>query len=314
VRVGIFITFVFWIVLTIFYPIVVVSQEKESFDGYCSYYGDEIKDDVYSFTSDREAEASIKRILDYTGIVQNFVVRAANVPNAMATIVGEQRAIYYNQDFMIRLKSKTRTDWAATSIMAHEIGHHLQGHTIRRGGSRPGIELEADKYSGFILQKMGASLKQAKIAMTTLGSTAGSPTHPPKSARVAAITNGWRSAQDLSRNSPDTGKEPGNEPASQIPPVTTTPTIPSASPKYASRCVFPGEPNVAYYVTSTNDIVGIPPNGQVTLVGKKIPPTAPGFAWMYQTAYVTYGVDFTGRIFNRAPNGMPFQIGHVTDP
>ena len=53
--------------------------------------------------------------------------------------------------------AKERTIYAATRCaerlrqrsprrrpVAHEIGHHLQGHTIQRGGSRPPIELEAD--------------------------------------------------------------------------------------------------------------------------------------------------------------------------
>ena len=75
--------------------------------------------------------------------------------------------------------------------MAHEIAHHLSGHTITPGGSRPEIELEADKFSGFVLQKMGAPLIAATQMIMTVGSDHASPTHPAKQQRADAIREGW---------------------------------------------------------------------------------------------------------------------------
>lgn len=66
------------------------------------------------------------------------------------------------------------------SILAHEIGHHLLGHTISIGSSNPQDELEADKFSGFVLYKMGASLNDAVQAIQLLGSDTDSKTHPSK--------------------------------------------------------------------------------------------------------------------------------------
>jgi hypothetical protein len=112
---------------------------------------------------------------------------------------------------MERVRRTTNTDWSAISILAHEIGHHLQGHTLLRGGSRPEIELQADRYSGYVLQRMGASLDEAQIAMRNLGSQSGSATHPGRDARLAAIANGWVAARDQSRNrtsDPDPKPEP----------------------------------------------------------------------------------------------------------
>lgn len=298
-----------------------VSQERVTVGWYCDYYGRNIEDDVYTFNSDQEAEAAIKQIVEHTGLVQNFIIRAANVPNATATIVGDQLAIFYSQDFMRRVTDVTQTDWAAISILAHEIGHHLQGHTIQAGGSRPPIELEADRYSGFVLQRMGASLDQARIAMEMMGSDQGSDTHPPRSARLAAITNGWSLAQELANNSPDTSRPAETNPTPQVPPVVgppgptapTTPMSPTPQYRYVARCVFPSDP-VAYFVTSKDDIVGVPPNGRAILVGRRIRPNYHGFAWMYQTAYFTYGVGSDGVIYSRAANGMPIRIGYVTNP
>ena len=55
------------------------------------------------------------------------------------------------------------------SILAHEIGHHVNGHTLGEkettlSESRQ-MELEADEYSGLYMFKLGASLSQAQEAI-----------------------------------------------------------------------------------------------------------------------------------------------------
>lgn len=166
----------------------------------CNYHGGMVPDKpIYGFASDKEAVSAVKRILSYSGLEPNFEITAANVPNAAAVLdnTGEKRLILYNQDFMERIKDATKTDWSAISILAHEIGHHLQGHTLKPGGSRPPSELEADKYSGFVVGMLGGSLDDAQAVMKAIASDEGSATHPAKDARLAAITNGWKQAQDL---------------------------------------------------------------------------------------------------------------------
>ncbi len=139
--------------------------------------------------------------MKYTGLPANFEILAADVPNACAVIQCPNnndcsRYLLYNQEFIIRVKNATNTDWSAISILVHEIGHHLSGHTLEAGGSRPKIELEADKFSRYILRKMNASLEESLVAIRTLASEEGSSTHPPKHSRLAAITNGWKQADD----------------------------------------------------------------------------------------------------------------------
>lgn len=183
------------------------AQQLLTLGDVCSYYGEEIEDAVYGFESDKEAEDGVQRIVDHTGLPQNFTIMAANVPNAAAEIdENGDRLILYNQTFMKRITETARTDWAAVSILAHEIGHHLSGHTLKRGGSRPEIELQADSFSGFVLFKMGASLEDAQAAMEALAGDQPSATHPPKSARLAAIANGWTRAREQGG-----GQEPSAE-------------------------------------------------------------------------------------------------------
>lgn len=166
-------------------------------NGGCNYYGEPLGSKIYTFDSEEDAIAAVDKILIPTGLVRRFNIRAADVPNAAAIIYGEDRYILYNQAFMRRVKSQTNTDWAAISIMAHELGHHLDGHTLISGGSRPLTELEADSFSGFVLYKMGATLDEAQAAMKAFGSETGSATHPPKHSRLAAIEAGWTKAKNL---------------------------------------------------------------------------------------------------------------------
>jgi hypothetical protein len=170
----------------------------------CSYFGETIDETTYGFTSDKEASEALQNIVKHTGLPINFKLMAGNVPNAAAVIRCDEktsnceRYIIYNQNFMLRVKQTTKTDWAAISILAHEIGHHLSGHTLLSGGSRPQLELEADKFSGFVLYNMGASLEEAQVAINTFVGESQSTTHPGRSARIAAITNGWIQAKDIS--------------------------------------------------------------------------------------------------------------------
>ena len=242
--------------------------------------------------------------MQFQGLEPSFVLKAANVPNAVAAIKGTQRLILYNQQFMMRVRDTTQTDWSAISILAHEVGHHLQGHTLQRGGSRPEIELEADKYSGFILERMGAPLDEAKAAIRLITTEEGSKTHPGRQARLAAITNGWIKGRDLF---PDTKPPPDPKP---LPDPIKNPALPETQPVYVARAVFPGDPS-EYYITADNDIVGVPQTGQPRIVGKKKRPTAAGFVWMYATNTITYGVTANGRIMNRNRFGVVYQVGHI---
>lgn len=169
----------------------------------CSYEGKPVTMSAHAMTQgDAGAGADVvAQIMRYTGLPQNFdVIQSNEVPNAAAVILLgpdelPRRVIAYNDQFMNEVRGATsNNDWAPISIMAHEIGHHLSGHTIQPGGSQPPTELEADKFSGFVLYKMGARLADATKAMSTLVPESDGPTHPGRSKRVRAIEEGWQQA------------------------------------------------------------------------------------------------------------------------
>ena len=149
---------------------------------------------VSNFASVAEGQQIIQNILDAVGLSANFEIRQANIQNAAAVAYGGTRYVLYNPNFINALDRRTGNQWASISVLAHEVGHHLKGHTVSGQGSHPASELEADEFSGYALRKMGASLADAQATMKLIASENASATHPGKANRLAAIENGWESA------------------------------------------------------------------------------------------------------------------------
>ena len=162
----------------------------------CSYYGEEVQAKVKDYQPRDSAYAIIQGVVNIIGLEPNFEIRSANIPNAAAVVFKGERFVLYNDKFVNQFEKTTGTHWAAISILAHEIGHHLNGHTLLNSFSRPDIELEADEFSGFILRKMGATLNDAQAALRVLTEIEESKTYPPRDERLLAIASGWNTAQD----------------------------------------------------------------------------------------------------------------------
>lgn len=163
----------------------------------CSY-NDNISDssiELY-YPNDRELE-EVKSIVAYSGLPMNFDIYGANINNALATIINQKRIILYNKNLFSYVDHFSNSYWITMSILAHEVGHHLSGHTLDNKTSNHKIELEADKFSGFILYKLGATKPQATMAIKLLGSENESDSHPAKRDRIIAIEKGWDEAAYL---------------------------------------------------------------------------------------------------------------------
>ncbi len=89
--------------------------------------------------TDQQAKQAVGKILQYTGLPQNFIVVPQNVSTAVAYIKNKKRYIGYNDGFVDRICDQANTDWAAISVLAHEIAHHLAGHTMDIKNASPGM-------------------------------------------------------------------------------------------------------------------------------------------------------------------------------
>ncbi|MEM9848266.1 MAG: hypothetical protein AAF847_10280, partial [Bacteroidota bacterium] len=255
----------------------------------CGWGGEDIIN-MKSFNSNAEAEAVMNDIMSVLGLRPNYKIQAAKVPNAAAVVYGDQRYIYYNPKFINNVTDATNTNWASISIVAHEIGHHLNGHTLKAGGSQRHMEIEADEFSGFVLRKMGSTLDEAQIAMRRLASARGSSTHPGRDERLSAIEKGWRSADsqiagynrrtsvpssqpstttDQERpvaNNTNTNKERESTTTNNTntAPVSSVPAPPAFA---AYRVSLRSNPAKEYYITTRYNFVAIR-DGKVNILGK----------------------------------------------
>jgi len=160
-----------------------------------------------NFMSDSEAENALDKILNTIGASKNFVLTpCSEINNAAATSYKGIRYILYDKEFMQLINSRTN-NWSSLAILAHEVGHHINGHaldiTMYAGGvveakslaNQRKQELEADEFAGFIMAKLGADLNSA-LSFTNLFTDKDDTysTHPSKSKRVNAVRKGFNKA------------------------------------------------------------------------------------------------------------------------
>lgn len=150
-----------------------------------------------SFQSVYEAKQVVTSLLGKVNWQnENFNILEQNgIRNAYATISRGQRLIIYDNAFLEDIDAYAKTKWASISVMAHEVGHHYYNHVVSGQGSTVPTEIEADAFSGYVMQKEGATLEQSLAAMNAIASDKQSNTHPAKAARLDAITRGWNAAK-----------------------------------------------------------------------------------------------------------------------
>ena len=136
------------------------------------------------------------QVLNVVGVNGDIELKEANVLNIEAKITHKKRYILYNPSFIADLNNTAKDKWSVITLLAHEVGHHLKGHTTHRGGSKPELELEADEFAGFVLNKLGATVRQSQNVMYFIAKTEGSRTHPSRDSRLQAIEKGWNIATD----------------------------------------------------------------------------------------------------------------------
>ena len=160
-----------------------------------------------NFISDVEAENALDRILSVIGASKRFVLQPCdNINNAVAISYKGIRYILYDKAFMNSLSRGN--NWSNLFILAHEVGHHVNGHSLdlvlyaaevleaETLASRRQQELEADEFAGFVLGKLGASLSETTTVLNSLANDRDDTysTHPSKSKRLIAINKGYSKA------------------------------------------------------------------------------------------------------------------------
>jgi hypothetical protein len=215
------------------------------------------------FTSINEAAKMAKQIVDAAGLKANFKIAEARVPNAMAVVHQGKRYILYNPRFINLLTRATGTKWSAISVLAHEIGHHLYSPSVNKGKQPMATELEADQFSGFVLEKMGATLDEAEAAISLLATTEATATHPGRADRIRSIAKGWNNAGGIEEER----EREGDAVAITIPPADENENTVLPEKYILASVHFNADPRTAYYVTTRLNLVKVE-DDKLQVIGK----------------------------------------------
>jgi hypothetical protein len=255
----------------------------------------------------------IGQIISVLGLKPNFEVKASNVPNAAAVVYNQKRYVLYNPAFINALVKTAGNEWAAVSVLAHEIGHHLNGHTLENHGSTPDQELEADEFSGFVLRRMGATLQEAQVAMQVAASAKGTDTHPGKYDRLTAIATGWKNADTQASGHIDVTKikpQPEREPET----ISASPTAPLADKYIAANVHFNADETGTYYVTTRLNLVKVE-DSQLFIIGKLSPLENEDFPFLIHDSKDTrLFVTKRGGIMNSTGKTVGYLEEHAQQP
>ena len=159
-----------------------------------------------NFTSNYEANNAVDKILSVIGTSQKPILQpCSNINNAVAASYKGQRYILYDKDFMESLTVGRNKYWSNMFILAHEVGHHINGHSLdiilyqndvinpKSLSTRRSQELEADEFAGFVLAKLGATFNQTSKVLLNIPKISNDydSTHPSTDKRIRAVKNGW---------------------------------------------------------------------------------------------------------------------------
>ncbi len=186
----------------------VFSQELINVTNGCSFEGENTENEYYIFDASKESKSIVGKVIGAVGLNTNFTLFESNVKNALANTINGTRFILYNATFFEKFKGNAEAKWAAYIVLAHEIGHHLNNHDLDEKDmkKRKSMELQSDQFAGSVCRTLGASLQEALAGMEAMELPGETLTHPPKSARIAAITSGWKKQDELIKESEENAK------------------------------------------------------------------------------------------------------------
>jgi len=160
-----------------------------------------------NFSDSKAANDALDEIVGAIGVAKTFVLQPCeNVSNASALTVLGVRYIFYNPSWMNDLQYSG--NWVNKFILAHEVGHHVNNHTIdvalligdmvQKNSSLSDSkyqELQADEFAGFVLGRLGATLDEALAAVKNLSNEDDTySTHPKRDKRILAVKKGFENS------------------------------------------------------------------------------------------------------------------------
>lgn len=256
-------------------------------------------------SDDIAAYKTVVNVIRETGLSQNFVILPGDVSNVKAYMDNNERILEYNPDFMEHLQGDT--NWHGISVLARQIGHHLSNAKLEGGAPSIEEEIEADKYAGFVLYKMGATLDEALKAMEFVISEDSLGKGISKNSRLVSLTKGWNNANILMSDTVLIADVDSSLSVDEIVVSNVDTSSINDKPVYLYR-VFLAIEKTMYFVDE-QDQVFTEVNGEIKNIGLKKDSNKPGFDWIFVKDGDSYGVDKKGKLWAFSTDGNFHVVG-----
>ena len=163
-----------------------------------------------------EAEKDFLEIISLVGYAGADIQVEASLDLDTAELGGSsirenERFIEYN---LLKLNEVNQTHpnpekrWGSKWVLAHELGHHLHGHLSADRFTTRAEELQCDRFSGYILGMLGATLEDASFVLEKYTKPVSDDSdYPSKKERLASLAKGWEDAQLIIRKALDTNSK-----------------------------------------------------------------------------------------------------------
>jgi len=154
--------------------------------------------DYTSIESSAFLTLGLSEIVSEIGLSQsNFTMKTCNsIQNAVAVIIDGKRELLIDENYLSKLNNSTNSSFYLF-ILAHEIGHHLNGHTLKSSDNSTSRkqELEADYFAGFVLKKLNGTIQDISDALKNIPHpNENTGTHPILKDRIFSSKNGFNDA------------------------------------------------------------------------------------------------------------------------
>ena len=163
-------------------------------ENYSSYNNTELGDKVEIEAASTSYDKFIQDVLNLIGIPNSDIeIRTTSSFGAFSVINRDckRRFFLYSKAFFDSVYVVTKSYNPIKSICFHEIAHHFYRHPLKSKWEAHIHELEADRYSGFQMRLIGASLEESIAAMQYFGNEDATISHPKMSIRIDEIKAGY---------------------------------------------------------------------------------------------------------------------------
>ncbi|SFD41758.1 M48 family metalloprotease [Algibacter pectinivorans] len=155
--------------------------------------------DYTSIESSASLTLGLSEIVSEIGLSQsNFTMKTCNsIKNAVAVIIDGERELLIDENYLSKLNNSTNSSFYLF-ILAHEIGHHLNGHTLKSSDNSTSRkqELEADYFAGFVLKKLDGSIQDITDVLNNIPHpNENIGTHPILKDRIFIAESGFNNAE-----------------------------------------------------------------------------------------------------------------------